>query len=195
MKVIGLTGGAGSGKSFVSEIIAEEFNYPIIDSDKVAKSVVKKGNKIFRDIVEYFGEEILDENGNIDRSKLADVVFSDKEKLKVLNSFIHPATISIICNKLNNYQMMGKKYVFVESAIALESGYGNFCDEFWFVASDENDRRKRLKESRGYSDEKIDAIFAAQNISGEVISKCAHIIRNPQGVAKEYIIATISKYL
>ena len=85
MKIIGLTGGTGSGKGFVSERLKARKAY-VIDADAVAHEIIEKGRPAYKAIVDYFGSEILDEDGNIFRRKLGHIVFSDKDKLAFLNS-------------------------------------------------------------------------------------------------------------
>ena len=88
MKIIGVTGGIGSGKSTVSGMF-RQFGAEVIDADEISRNVAKKTGSAFCEIVENFGEEILLENGEIDRKRLGQIVFSDKNRLQVLNEIIH----------------------------------------------------------------------------------------------------------
>jgi len=88
--LLGVTGGIASGKSYVSEIL-EELGSPLIDFDKLARVVVEPGKQAFNQIVDFFGKQVLGEDGGLDRKKLSDIVFSDMEKRKKLESFTHPA--------------------------------------------------------------------------------------------------------
>ena len=90
MKVYGITGGAGTGKSEVIKMLQQNFGGCVIMSDEVARELMQKGNISYQLIVEYFGRDILMDDGEIDRKKLADHVFNNKEALEKLNSMTHP---------------------------------------------------------------------------------------------------------
>src|SRR4051794_3638172 len=91
--VVGLTGGIASGKSTVSRLLSTKHKFPIVDADVIARDVVQPGTSAHKQIVKYFGEEILLKDGSreLDRKKLGDVIFQDAGKRKVLNSIVHPA--------------------------------------------------------------------------------------------------------
>ena len=90
MKVIGITGGVGSGKSAVLKLLEEEYHAVVVQLDEVAKALQRKGTPCWKAIVEAFGREILDENEELDRKKLAQIVFQSSEKLEQLNGIVHP---------------------------------------------------------------------------------------------------------
>lgn len=94
MKVIGITGGVGSGKSAVLKLLEEEYHAVVVQLDEVAKALQRKGTPCWKAIVEAFGREILDENEELDRKKLAQIVFQSSEKLEQLNGIVHPAVNS-----------------------------------------------------------------------------------------------------
>ena len=179
MKIIGLTGGIGSGKSTVAKVLQEKFNAYLIFTDDVAKDLMSKGQISYKLTVDYFGQGILDETGEIDRKKLASIVFGDKEKLEKLNSFSHPYVEEFVQNKIKELKETNEySIIVVETALLLEVGYERFCDDVWYVTAPEEVRRDRLKQSRGYSDEKIDSILKNQ-MSDEVFRKsCPHVLEN-----------------
>ena len=88
MRIIGVTGGIGAGKSTVSKMFSQ-LGADIVDADEIARAVTKKEGRAFSEIISFFGKEILSESGEIDRKKLAGIVFSDKEKLVALNEITH----------------------------------------------------------------------------------------------------------
>ena len=100
MKVIGITGGVGAGKSQILEYLNNKYGATICQADAVGKKLQKKGTECFDAIVAHFGTEILDAKGELDREKLADIVFSDKVELSVLNSIVHPAVKEEIYKKI-----------------------------------------------------------------------------------------------
>ena len=99
MKVIGITGGVGSGKTQVLEYLNDKYGATICLTDEVARKLQRKGGEVFDAIVDHFGEEILDDKGELDRQKLGSIVFSDSEELAVLNSLV-PISKAEVCDIL-----------------------------------------------------------------------------------------------
>ncbi len=194
MKVIGLTGGAGSGKSYVSQCIQSVFHLPVIDSDTVAKELMKPGEEAYIQVVNCFGNEILNGDATINRAKLAEIVFSDEEKLAMLNAATHPVTIAKIESMIRAYEKEEYPIVFVESALAEKAGYREFCDELWLVDASETIRAERLRTTRGYSDEKISGIFANQSTHEEMRKTCSRVIWNEQESDMK-LLAQIGQYI
>lgn len=170
MKIIGLMGGVGSGKSTVADILEKEYGAHLIITDDIAKKLSEKGEESYQLIVSYFGTEILNGDGQIDRKKLSKIVFADKEKLKKLNSFTHPLVMKRVINEIEQIKESNEhktteepiSYVVIETALLIEAGYRNLCDTVWYVAVDEEIRKQRLMSNRGYSEEKIAAILKNQ---------------------------------
>ena len=179
MKVYGITGGAGTGKSEVIKMLQENFGGCVIMSDEVARELMQKGNISYQLIVEYFGRDILMDDGEIDRKKLADHVFNNKEALEKLNSMTHPYVKDEIRKLIAEAEASGEcRFVALESAILLECGYEDICDEFWYVYTKPEIRRQRMKENRNYSDEKVDAVMRNQQPDEVFFDKCAFVIEN-----------------
>ena len=178
MRIIGITGGVGSGKSEILKYLSREHQAVVCQADIVAKNLQKKGTICYRKIVEHFGESILQENGRIDRSKLAQIVFSDPSELKTLNEIVHPAVKKRILQLINDEEKKGTKLFVIEAALLLEEHYDEVCDETWFVHTSDHVRKKRLRLSRGYSDEKIDSIFRAQKSIDEFLENCDRAVDN-----------------
>ena len=161
--VIGVTGGVGCGKSAVLKILNEKFGCYIIESDKAGHLVMQNGMKAYGQIVREFGEDILDSERKIDRAKLAGIVFADREKLEKLNRIVHPAVRKCIVNEIARMKEEDAGTVIVvESALLLEEHYEQFCDEVWYVHTDEEIRIQRLMENRGYTREKSLGIIRNQ---------------------------------
>lgn len=185
MKVIGLTGGVGCGKSTVMNIIKENFNASVLIADDIGADLMQPGQICYKEIVAEFGQRILMENGGLDRKKLAAEVFVDNERLDVLNSIIHPRVKEYIYYEVEKIKAELKKdYIFIESAIILDCGYEDICDEFWYVSAPYEERVRRLKASRGYSDDKIEAIMRSQNKEEEFEKKCSIILENNGDIKK-----------
>lgn len=132
MKIIGLTGGIASGKSTVSNYLKNK-NIPVIDCDKESRQVLCYGENGYLRTVETFGKEILAQNGEIDRKKLASIVFNDKKQIKKLNEIIHPEVIDITCRYIEMYRKNGEDMVIVDAPLLIESGMNKICDEIWVV--------------------------------------------------------------
>ena len=179
MKVVGVTGGVGSGKSEVLRVLEEQFNCGIIRTDDVAKDLCEPGQVSFNLIVDAFGKDILDESGNIDRPKLASIVFSDEDKLNILNSCTHPQVYQYVRETVSKWTEEGKfSMIAVESALPEKLKEMGVCEALWYVYVKPEIRRERLRISRGYSEEKMDAMFASQLPDTLFIENCQVIIDN-----------------
>lgn len=190
MKVIGITGGIGSGKSLVADIMIKKYNAYLINSDSIAKEQMMPGGVSYQGVVDYFGEEILLEDGTIDREKLSRIAFNDKEKLLKLNSLTHPNVLTEVQRIINEKrESKTVPYCIIETALMIESGYDFVCDEVWYVHSSRELRRERLQQYRSYSDEKIDAIFEIQSKEEDFLKAFTKVIYNDCDLCKlEYQI-------
>lgn len=194
MKTIGITGGVGAGKSAVLEYLADNYNCDIIMTDDVAKGLYAKGSKTYEMMIALIGEDIVDESGEIDKKKLADIIFSNANKRMAVNSIVHPAVKQEVITRITNNKIAGiLDYTFVESALLLTEHYDVFCDEVWYIDTSEDIRRRRLKESRGYSDEKIDNILKSQQALENIKDKCSYCIDNNKDL--EYTFRQIQNIL
>lgn len=178
MKIIGVTGGVGAGKSTILRYLAGQYRAKVIQADEIGHEVMEPGREAYQKILSVFGEGILSEDGSVDRKILGGIVFADEEKLKALNAIIHPAVKEEILSRLTQAEDAGEKYAVVEAALFLEEKYDAFCDETWYIYTNEERRRDRLKKSRGYTDERIDQIFANQKTHEEFLSRCEFVIDN-----------------
>jgi dephospho-CoA kinase len=164
MRFIGITGGVGAGKSAILSYLAGKPNTKVLLADEIAHDLMEPGTDCYGAILEAFkDEDILQENGQFHRGKLATVIFSSEEKRETLNAIVHPAVKDYVRQV---YEAEGQKQelelLILEAALLIEEDYGAICDELWYIYTSEENRRTRLKESRGYSDEKIDGILASQ---------------------------------
>lgn len=185
MKVIGITGGIGSGKSLVADIMIKNHKAYLVNSDRIAKGQMLPDGISYQGVVDYFGKEILTENGAIDKHKLSEIVFNDAEKLLKLNSLTHPNVLyevqRVIAEKKESKLV---PYCIIETALMIESGYDFVCDEVWYVHSEQDIRRKRLKQYRSYSDEKIDAIFESQSKDEDFFKRFPKVIYNDGDICR-----------
>lgn len=192
--IIGITGGVGAGKSTVLSYISENYNCRVIFSDDVANDIKKKGFPAYDQIVELLGREILGEDGEIDRAKMASAIFNNKNKLKSVNNILHPAVNTYIINIIEEEKSRGElDFVFVEAALLIENGYDKIADELWYVYASEEARRQRLKSSRGYTDEKITDILGKQLDDATFRQHCQFVIDNSGSI--ESVAAQIDEKL
>ena len=127
MKIIGITGGVGAGKTQILEYMNSKYGATICQTDAVGKKLQKKGTKCFEDIVECFGTKILDEKGELDREKLAAIVFTDNDKLAKLNAIVHPAVWEEVEKKVAKEKRKNTNLFIIESALLIETHYDKMC--------------------------------------------------------------------
>ena len=178
MKIIGVTGGVGAGKSTVLNYLEKRYGAKLILADLVGHEVMEPGHEAYEQVVKAFGQEIVSEDKTIDRKALGAIVFADEKKRMILNRIIHPAVRQEILRRLEEAKLSHLSSAVVEAALFLEEKYDAFCDETWYIYTDEKIRRQRLKESRGYSDERIDQIFRSQKTHEEFQKRCLFMIDN-----------------
>ncbi len=179
MKIIGLTGGTGSGKGFVSERLKARKAY-VIDADAVAHEIIEKGRPAYKEIVDYFGNEILDEDGNIFRRKLGNIVFSDKDKLAFLNSCTHKYINMEIMRIIEEVKPQTNVYsaIIIDAPLLAEAGLVDICDDIWVVYADSEVRVKRIMERDSISEEQARNRIASQRSWEEYKELGAVIIDN-----------------
>ncbi|MFI5359294.1 MAG: dephospho-CoA kinase [Halanaerobiales bacterium] len=158
--IIGLTGGIASGKSTVSNYLAE-LGAIIIDADKIAHEIMEKGKTAYWQVIEAFGREILAENGEIDRSRLGKIVFNNLEKKKILEEITHPQVIREMREKIEEYRAENKVIV-LDVPLLFEAGLDSMVDETWVVYVDRETQLQRLIARDGLSYEEANKRIQAQ---------------------------------
>ena len=159
MKVIGLTGGIGSGKSTVSQFLAE-LGTVVLDADKVGHDTLRD-TEIRREIISAFGKQVLAPSGNIDRKKLGEIVFRNPESLAKLNQIMHPPMYEIVKARLEEYRHQGADVVVLEAPLLIEASWTSLVNEVWVAVASEDTVLKRLRE-RGLSEAKSLARIRSQ---------------------------------
>ena len=172
--VIGLTGGIASGKSTVSAKL-KELGAAVIDADLLARDVVRKGEIAYNKIVQCFGADILLPVGDIDRKKLGDIVFSDKEKLELLNSITHPEIINRMKERIQELKAEGAKVIVVDAAILIEMGLHKYVDSVWVLSVDRETQLKRLVERDKFNYREAENRINSQ-FTNEVRKKYADVV-------------------
>jgi len=176
--IIGITGVIGSGKSTAAEFFCSH-GYPLVNADRIGHQVLKNNN-VKNKIVAEFGSVIL-ESGEINRKKLADIVFEDKNKLLNLNQIVHPIIVDQIKNRVNK---IDASMVFIDAALLLDWNMDKFCDEVILITADETTLINRLSSHRNYSVEQAKSRIEAQGFTKE---KADYIITNNSTKEEFYI--------
>ena len=158
MLKIGLTGGIGTGKSLVSDIL-NKLGAHVISGDALGHEAYLPGTKGFDQVVGAFGEDIVGDDGFVDRKKLGPIVFSDPANLDLLNSIMHPLIYEMIKDRMKD--VSGVPLVVVEAAVLIEANWQDLFDEIWVVTSDQEIVISRLAERNNLS--RNDAISRIQS--------------------------------
>ena len=188
MLILGLTGGIGCGKTAVLTILKEEYDAYIIEADRLAHELMEPGKTVYQGIVDAFGMEVLMDtdidisapaegnavtdngqstvNRSIDRKKLGDIVFHDKDKLTLLNSISHPLVKEEILRRIEEQKDAGKKLFVIEAALLIQDGYKSICDKMCYVYADLDVRISRLCEYRGFTKERAQAVIDSRSRNG-----------------------------
>lgn len=186
-KFIGITGGIGAGKTEILSYIRKHYKCEIYLADSIAHEVKEPGTDCYRELVALLGEDIKGPDGRIDKSRMAGKIFSDGELLEQVNEIIHPAVKRYLLEHLEKARQEGTaELFFVEAALLIECGYGALADEMWYVYADEGTRRKRLRQSRGYSGERIDGIMSSQLSEEQFRENCDFVIDNSGTLAESF---------
>jgi dephospho-CoA kinase len=161
MRKIALTGGAGSGKSTVARMF-KELGAPVVDADAAARDAVRPGEPAWEELRRTFGPEFFQENGELDRGKMARVAFSDPEARQKLNAILHPEIARLIQERLQQLEDAGVEVAVVEVPLLFEAGLQNGFDRIIVVYADMAQQMQRLKARDEREVQEIDGILAAQ---------------------------------
>ena len=176
----------GAGKSAVLDYLATKPGVRVMLADEIAHELMEPGTDCYEQIRKTFpNEDIYREDGHFDRMKLAKVIFSDEKKRVQMNEIVHPAVKRYVIAEADRGRQEGKPALLVlEAALLIEEHYDEICDELWYIYTREDVREARLMESRGYSKEKVQQIFASQLKEAEYRRHCSIVIDNNAGLAE-----------
>ena len=184
MRVIGITGGVGAGKSRILSYIREKYNCTVLLADEAAHQVKEPGQPCYEQLIELLSEDILDRDGFINKQKMAEKIFASEHLLKKVNQIIHPAVKKFILQRIEEERKKAScDFFFIEAALLIEDGYLEIVDEMWYIYAREEVRRKRLKDSRSYSEEKIKSIMENQLTDKEFRKYCKVVIDNSDALS------------
>lgn len=159
--IIGLTGSIASGKSTVAKMI-QSYGLPIVDADQVARQVVEPGSPTLQKIAKVFGQEVIAEDGTMDRAKVGSIIFHDKEMRQKLNAIIHPAIREEMLRQRDEYTSYGEKNIFMDIPLLFESKLEHFVEKIIVVSVTEDVQLERLMARNGLSEEEAKARIATQ---------------------------------
>lgn len=187
MRTIGITGGVGTGKTELLAYIKSNYNCHVILADEAAHRIERPGEKAYDELVRLLGNGILNADGTINKPLMAEKIFQDKGILRQVNQIIHPRVKEYILQEIADKRAAGNiDFFFVEAALLIEDGYEEILDELWYIHTQTDIRRERLKKSRAYSDEKIERIIQGQLPEKEFRKHCKVIIENNESLSQAY---------
>lgn len=180
MLFLGITGGVGAGKSEILAYLRENYKGKVMLADAIAHDLMEPGTLCYNRLRELFaGEKIWAPDGSIDRPEMARLIFSDQEMREQMNGIVHPAVKKYVIDSVKSAKEEGTlDLIVLEAALLIEEQYDKICDELWYIYTSPENRRIRLKASRGYSQEKIQSIFDSQLPEETYRAKCKEVIDN-----------------
>ena len=182
MFTVGLTGGIGSGKSTFAALLAER-GAQVVDADQLGRDALKPGQPAWHSVVDNFGDEILAAGGmEIDRKRLAEIVFAEPTKLAALNAITHPVIAAGIADAFERLSQTDA-IVVLDAALIVELGLDKAMNALVVVDASEEQRKKRLLSQRRMELTDIEARIAAQASSEELIQRADIVVRNDGSLA------------
>ncbi len=188
--IIGITGSIATGKTLVTNYLREK-GYKVIDADEISRAVLNKGEKGYDEVLKYFSENILDQEKNIDRKKLAQIIFTDEEKRRVLEKIIHPLVINEILNFIDNSDK--KEDVFVSMPLLYEINFQKHLDKVIAVYSNRDKQIERLTKRDNISYEYAIKKIESQYPQEKKVELADYVIDN--SLSKEETIKNIEKII
>lgn len=176
MKIIGITGTSGVGKTTVCEILNKKFNAFVIDADEVARELSKKGNMYLQEIAKYFGQDILDVDGNLKRKELASLIYNNKIKREALNSITFKFVVEEIKRRIDLSKE--QKIIVIDAALLFESKLDESCDIILGIIADETQKIERICKRDNITEEMAKKRIAVQIPNKELLKKADYVIKN-----------------
>lgn len=197
MKVIGITGGVGAGKSTVVGILKKHYETEYLHCDAIAHEIMERGGRAHEELVSLFGTKILNEDGTLNRGKLYEVAFLGG-RVEELNACVHPKVREYVEERISSLQKADYPgLVLIEAALLIEAGYKDICDELWYIHAPLSVRRERLKKNRGYTEERVDEIIKKQASEELFFSESDFVLYNDSSEeeCEAHIMEQVEKHL
>ncbi|MCW9012707.1 MAG: dephospho-CoA kinase [Gammaproteobacteria bacterium] len=193
MLVIGLTGGIGSGKSTVADLFSK-LGVPIIDTDILARKIVEPGQIALQKLKNFFGNSIIDQQGCLNRKKLAELIFNDESKRKKLESILHPEITRLMQHQLGQ---LDSAYAIVVIPLLVETEQNKLVDRVLLVDCSQQQQIQRVLNRDERSQEQIEAIIKSQASAEERLSVADDVINNREntGSLSDQVEELHKKYL
>ena len=176
--VVGLTGPTGAGKTLVSEMLREWQGVTVIDCDQLSRRVASKGNRCLVDLAVEFSPLIIDSSGNLNRKRLAAIVFSDREKLAALNRIIFPYIVEEAEMDIIKAKEAGAKVIVLDAPTLFESGADRLCDKIVVVTAEPTLRLNRIMRRDGINPEEAALRMSSQHTDEFFAQHADYIISN-----------------
>ena len=183
-KVIGVLGGVGSGKSEAVKYLESKYKAYVLKADDLAHRLYKKGQPGYKAIIRICGKSVLDEDRQINRSKLAVLLYQNLWLLSEVNKSIHPMVYRKTMDLITEYKRRHKKGLIVYEAAIIPNNTVKFIDEYWYVYTPREIRVKRLKDTRGYTDDRIKEIMKNQPTEADYRAVADEVLVNDGNLAK-----------
>ena len=196
MKVIGITGGVGAGKSTVVGILQKHYTTEYLHCDAIAHELMERGGSAHEELISLFGEDLVNADGTLNRSKLYERAFLG-DRVEELNACVHPKVRIYVEDRIASLNEEGfQGLVLIEAALLIEAGYKAICDELWYVYAPVEARRARLKANRGYSDERVDSIMEEQASEDVFFSQSDFVLYNDasQEECEAHIVEQVERH-
>lgn len=184
MKIIGITGSSGSGKSTVTKIIAEELNAKIINADEIVKQLQQKGTKYYEEIVETFDMEILQEDSSLNRKKLAEIIFQNEGKKGKLDELTFKYVVEEIKKQIEKTK---EEYVIIDAPLLVESKLNEICNIVIAVISEKEEQIKRICKRDNIEDNKAKLRLEAQKDNEFYRTHADYIVENNGGEYDKFV--------
>ena len=196
MKVIGITGGVGAGKSTVVGILQKHYTTEYLHCDAIAHELMERGGSAHEELISLFGEDLVNADGTLNRSKLYERAFLG-DRVEELNACVHPKVRIYVEDRIASLNAEGFQGLgLIEAALLIEAGYKAICDELWYVYAPVEARRARLKANRGYSDERVDSIMEEQASEDVFFSQSDFVLYNDasQEECEAHIVEQVERH-
>lgn len=187
MKIIGITGGVGAGKTEILKYIEENFNSRIVRADEVAHLLEQPGQECYEQLIDLLGNQLLNVDKTINKGKMAEIIFQNSHILAQVNKIIHPAVKQYILQQIEIEKKINRiDFFFIEAALLIEEHYDVIVDEMWYIYAEQKVREERLARTRNYSAQKIADIMRGQLGEAEFRKHCSVVISNNNDLADTY---------
>lgn len=177
MKMIGLCGGSGAGKGEVCRLF-KKHGIPSVDTDALSRLVMQKGHECYTETVQAFGNEILDDKGEIIRKKLAAIIYRDNDKKRLLEAITHKHIITATLEKIAEFEKAGFEYAIIDAPLLFESTMNKMCHKTIAVISDEENRIRRIMARDNITREFAISRIRVQMSAEELEKRCDYVIYN-----------------